>query len=67
MMIIKISFSLTKIWEDKNNILICHVIKDISMTILDIAMKFRMPILHIRSEGSVSQILFRTYFLFYVI
>ena len=56
-----ISFSVTKIGVSKSKNLIFYVIffnTDISVTTQDIAMKFCMTILHIHSEGSVSQIFY---------
>ena len=50
-----------EIGTSKNKNLIFHVIflnKDISVTTLDITMKFSMTALHIHSEGSVSQIFY---------
>ena len=50
-----------EIWGSKSKSLIFYVIflnKDISVTTLDIAMKFCMTILHSHFEGGVSQILF---------
>ena len=50
--------------------MIFHVIflnNDISITVLDIVLRFFMLVLHIHPEGSVSQIfLFRSKFLFYM-
>ena len=51
-------FFVAQIGTSKNKNLIFHVIflnKDISVTTLDITMKFSMTVLHIHSEGSVSQ------------
>ena len=56
-----IIFFVAKIGTSKNKNLIFHVIflnKDISVTTLDITMKFSMAALHIHSEGSVSQIFY---------
>ena len=54
-------FSLIEIGGSKSkNLIICYVIffnTDISITTLDVAMKFCMTVLHIYSEGSVSNIL----------
>ena len=57
----QILFFVAEIGISKNKNLIFHVIsfnKDISVTTLDITMKFSMTALHIHSEGSVSQILY---------
>ena len=57
----QILFFVAEIGISKNRNLIFHVIflnKDISVTTLDITMKFSMTALHIHSEGSVSQILY---------
>ena len=57
----KILFSLSEIGASKSKNRIFIVIflnKDISITTLDIAVKFRMTVLHIYSEGSVSQIIY---------
>ena len=57
----QILFFVAEIGTSKNRNLIFHVIffnKDISVTMLDITMKFSMTALHIHSEGSVSQILY---------
>ena len=54
-------FFVAQIGTSKNKNLIFHVIflnKDISVTTLDITMKFSMTVLHIHSEGSVSQIFY---------
>ena len=54
-------FFVAQIGTSKNKNLIFHVIflnKDISVTTLDITMKSSMTVLHIHSEGSVSQIVF---------
>ena len=56
-----ILFFVAEIGISKNINLIFHVIflnKDISVTTLDITMKFSMTALHIHSEGSVSQIFY---------
>ena len=53
-----ISFFFTEIECEKGKILIFHVIflnKHISITNADIILKFGMSVLHILSEGSVSQ------------
>ena len=58
---IQIPFFVTEIGTSKNKNLIFHVIflnKDISVTTLDITMKFSMTALHTHSEGSVSQIFY---------
>ena len=59
----QILFFVAEIGTSKNKNLIFHVIffnKDISVTTLDITMKFSMAALHTHSEGSVSHIfLFR--------
>ena len=58
---IKISCSASEIWSIKDQNLFFHIIflnKDISITMLDNAMKFCMTLLHIHSEGTVSQILY---------
>ena len=55
----QILFFVVEIGTSKNKNLIFHVIffnKDISVTTLDITMKFSMTALHIHFEGSVSQI-----------
>ena len=55
----QILFFIAEIGTSKNKNLIIHVIffnKDISVTTLDITMKFSMTAPHIHSEGSVSQI-----------
>ena len=57
----QILFLVAEIGTSKNKNLIFHVIflnKDISVTKLDITMKFSMTALHIHSEGSVSQIFY---------
>ena len=57
----QILFLVAEIGTSKNKNLIFHVIflnKDISLTTLDITMKFSMTALHIHSEGSVSQIFY---------
>ena len=57
----QILFFVAEIGISKNKNLIFHVIffnKDISVTTLDISMKFSMTALHIHSEGSVSQIFY---------
>ena len=57
----QILFFIAEIGTSKNKNLIIHVIffnKDISVTTLDITMKFSMTALHIHSEGSVSQIFY---------
>ena len=57
----QILFFVAEIGISKNKNLIFHVIflnKDISVTTLDITMKFSMTSLHIHSEGSVSQIFY---------
>ena len=57
----QILFFVAEIGISKNKNLIFHVIflnKDISVTTLDITMKFSMTALHIHSEGSVSQIFY---------
>ena len=54
-------YFVAQIGTSKNKNLILHVIffnKDISVTTLDITMKFPMTVLHIHSEGSVSQIVY---------
>ena len=56
---ITVVFVVAEIGTSKNKNLIFHVIffnKDISVTTLDITMKFSMTALHIHSKGSVSQI-----------
>ena len=61
MMNMQISFSVAKMGVSKSKNLIFNVIffnTDISVTTQDIAMKFCMTILHVHSEGSVSQILY---------
>ena len=55
----QILFCLSEIGGSESKSLICYVIffnKDISITTLDITMKFPMTAPHIHSEGSVSQI-----------
>ena len=57
----QILFFVAEIGTSKNENMIFHVIflnKDISVTTLDITMKYSMTALHIHSEGSVSQIFF---------
>ena len=57
----QILFFVAEIWTSKNKNLIFHVIffnMDISVTTLDITMKFSMPAFHIQFEGSVSQIFY---------
>ena len=57
----QILFFDAEIGISKNKNLIFHVFffnKDISVTTLDITMKFSMTALHIHSEGSVSQIFY---------
>ena len=54
----QILFFVAEIGTSKNKNLIFHVIflnKDISVTTLDITMKFSMTAFHIHSEGNVSQ------------
>ena len=54
-------FFVAQIGTSKNKNLIFHVIflnKDISVTTLDITVKFSMTVLHIHSERSVSQIFY---------
>ena len=54
-------FALSEIGGSKSKNLIFYLIffnKDISITTLDIALNFFMTVLHIYSEGSVSQIFF---------
>ena len=54
-------FFVAEIGISKNKNLIFHVFffnKDISVTTLDITMKFSMTALHIHSEESVSQIFY---------
>ena len=56
-----VSFSVTKIEVSKSKNLIFYVFffnTNISVTTQDIAMKFCMTILHIHSEGSVSEIFY---------
>ena len=58
---IKISCSVTEMGSIKYKNLFIHIIflnMDISITILDTAMKSCMTLLHIHSEGSVSQIFY---------
>ena len=58
---IKILCSVTEIGSIKGKHLFFYIIflnMDISITILDNAMKFCMALFHIHSEGSVSQILY---------
>ena len=58
---IKILCSVTEIGSIKGKHLFFHIIflnMDISITILDKAMQFFLALLHIHSEGSVSQILY---------
>ena len=57
----QISFSLSEIGCSKSKNLIFYVIffnKDISVTTIDISMKFSMKAPHTHSEGSVSQIFY---------
>ena len=57
----QISFSLSEMGYSKSKNLIFYVIffnKDISVTTIDITMKFPMTAPHINSEGSVSQIFY---------
>ena len=57
----QILFFVAEIGISKNKNLIFHFIflnKDISVTTLDITMKFSMTALHIHSKGSVSQIFY---------
>ena len=57
----QILFFVAEIGISKYKNLIFHVIflnKDISVTTLDITMKFSMTALHIHSEGRVSQIFY---------
>ena len=57
----QILFFVAEIGISKNKNLIFYVVflnKDISVTTLDITMKFSMTALHIHSEGSVSQIFY---------
>ena len=57
----QILFFVAEIGISKKENLIFHVIffnKDISVTTLDITMKFSMTALHIHSEGIVSQIFY---------
>ena len=57
----QILFSLSEIQDSKIKNLIFYVIflnKDISVTTLDITMKFSMTAPHIHPEGSVSQIFY---------
>ena len=57
----QIIFFVAEIGTSNNTNLIFHVIflnKDISVTTLDITMKFSMTALQIHSEGSVSQIFY---------
>ena len=57
----QILFFVAEIGTIKNENLIFHVTflnKDISVTTLDITIKFSMTALHIHSEGSVSQIFY---------
>ena len=57
----KIIFFFTEIGREKGKILIFHVNflnNDISLTVADIILKLCMFVLHIRPEGSVSQIFY---------
>ena len=57
----KMLFFFTEIGHEKRKILIFYVIyfnKDISINVGDIILKFCILVLHILSEGSVSQILY---------
>ena len=48
-------------WRKKGKLLFFYVIflnKDISFTVLDIVLKFCMPVLYTHPEGSMSQILY---------
>ena len=54
-----IKFFFTEIGHEKGKFVIFHVIffnKDISITVADIILKLCMSVLHVRPEGSVSQI-----------
>ena len=54
-----ISFFFVEIGREKGKILIFHVIffnKDISISVADIILKFCISVLHVLSEGSMSQI-----------
>ena len=54
-------FFVAQIGTSKNKNLIFHVIflnKDISVTTLDITMKFSRLVLHTHAEGSMSQIVY---------
>ena len=56
---VKMSFCFTEIGREKSKILIFYVIflnKDISITVADIIQKFCILVLHILSEGRLSQI-----------
>ena len=64
----QILFSLSEIWDSKSKNQIVYVIfmyEDISVTTLDITMKFSIS--YPSREKGVSESSFRTYFLFYVI
>ena len=66
---IKILCSVTELESIKGKHLFFHIIflnMDFSITILDNAMKFCMALLHIHSEGSVSQILYLVFILCYL-
>ena len=55
----KMSFFFTEIGREESKILIFYVIllnKDISITVADTILKFCILVLHILSEGSMSQI-----------
>ena len=61
MMNVQTLFFVAQIGTSKNKNLIFHVNflnNDISVTTLDITMKFSMTVLHIHSEGTVSQIVY---------
>ena len=61
MKIIKTIFFFTEIGREKDKNLIFHVMflnNDISIPVLDIVLKFRMLVIYIHPEGSVSQIFY---------
>ena len=57
----KMSFFLTEKWSEKGKIQFFHVIflnKNISITVLDIVLKFCIPVLHTHSEEKLSHIFY---------
>ena len=54
-------FFFTEKWREKGKLQFFYVIffnKDISFTVLDIVLRFCMPVLYTHPEGSVSQIFY---------